>query len=173
MKNTLAWPYLRFVKRLLIVLTFGCGIYMVYFLFTMYRNPVFQDDSRPVKDTVMDAPALELDLKPDESWVALIQTRDIFSSGTADTSVLGQTPTGQLPSHLKVVGIVIANPPQVIIEDTSSKQTYFISEGKLQAGIRITRVDKNQIIVNYEGQNISVPIHKETKTTSVVNAPIP
>ena len=164
-------PYARQVRILFIAVTLGCVVYMGYFLLVARRSPVLMDDGSSTKDTAVDPPAL--DLKPYETLAAGIQTRDIFSSGPMDAAgVLAQTPKGQFPAHLKVVGIVIARPAQIIIEDSDSKQTYFISEHDPQAGIKIARVDKDQIIVNYQGQNISVPIHEHTKTT-VNGAPIP
>ena len=116
MENVFVWPYLRSVKLLFIMLTFGCVIYMVCFAFTMVRGPVSTNSARlPEKDTAPDEPALEVDLKPYESLASMIQTRDIFSSGTINApGALEQTPMGQLPAHLKVVGIVIAHPSQVL-----------------------------------------------------------
>ena len=59
-----------------------------------------------------------------------------------------------------MVGILIAHPSQIIIEDTLVNKTYFIDEGSAQAGIKIVRVNNDQMVINYQGQDIPVPITK-------------
>ncbi len=89
-----------------------------------------------------------------------IRKRDIFNlSASVETSAgIQQVITGELPGTMKVVGIVLGRAPQVVVEDTSAMHTYFISEGKPDGGITLVEVQKDKIIINYQGQNISVPV---------------
>jgi type II secretory pathway component PulC len=162
MANTFAWPMIRLVQRLSMILTLGCCAYVILFLLS--KNP---DNSMPqksvaisTKGAVLLSPSPVFDLKPYDAS-ASTQARDIFSLSTDNPSgAVENTPKGQLPDHLKIVGILIAHPSQVIIEDSLVNKTYFIDEGTLQAGIKIVSVGKDQMIINYQGQNISVPVSK-------------
>jgi type II secretory pathway component PulC len=91
------------------------------------------------------------------------QARDIFSltPAVSPSGAVENTPKGQLPVHLKIVGILIAHPSQIVIEDSFANKTYFIDEGNPQAGIKIAKVGKDQMIINYQGQDIVVPISKK------------
>jgi type II secretory pathway component PulC len=102
-----------------------------------------------------------LDLKSNDGS-GTIEGRDIFSLSDADDTSgnVENTPQGQLPAHLKIVGILISNPSQIIIEDTFAKKTYFIDESDPQDGIKIVKVNKDQMTINYHGQDIYVPIRK-------------
>ena len=102
------------------------------------------------------------DLKPFETSTTTQQVRDIFSltPPAASSGSAENTPKGQLPDHLKVVGVLIGHPSQIIIEDSSSNNTYFIDEGQAQDGIKIVKALRNQITINYQGQDISVPVTK-------------
>lgn len=163
MGNTFALPIIRLAQRLSMVLTLGCFAYVIFFL--VYKG---KDTSMPAKSSVspmksmgLVSPSPEFDLKPYNSSVNA-QARDIFSMTPTESpsGPVENTPKGQLPDHFKIVGILISHPSQIIIEDTNVKQTYFIDEGKSQAGIKIVRVSGNQMIINYQGQDISVPITK-------------
>ena len=64
MGTTFGWPMLQLTKRLFMVLTFGCGAYIIYFLLTGYHSPVvIEDNNLPSIATKLDTPELVLDLK--------------------------------------------------------------------------------------------------------------
>lgn len=164
MVNTFAWPIIRLVQRLAMVLTLGCCVYVVVFLLS--KNPensmTAENIDSPKKAVGLVSPVSVTDMKPFDATLSS-QARDIFSlptvvnpSGNAEN-----TPKGELPSHMKVVGILLSNPSQIVIEDTLANKTYFIDEGHPQAGIKILHVNKDQMIINYQGQDIAVPITKD------------
>jgi type II secretory pathway component PulC len=113
------------------------------------------------KEIALISPSPVLDLQPYDAS-ANAQARDIFSLTTTVTSSgsVENTPKGQLPDHLKVVGILIAHPSQIIIEDTSANTTYFIDQDHPQDGIKMLKVAPDQMTINYQGQDIIVPVTK-------------
>ncbi len=162
MGNTFAWPIICLAQRLSMILTLGCCGYVIFFL--LFKN---QDNSMlensgivPAKAIGLVSPSPAFDLKPYDAS-ADAQARDIFSlTAVGPSGAVENTPKGQLPAHLKIVGILIAHPSQIIIEDSFAHKTYFIDEGNPQAGIKIVRVNKDQMVINYQGQDIPVPINK-------------
>ncbi len=163
MGNTFAWPMVRLVRRLSMILTLGCLAYAIFFL--LFKN---QDNSMSENSSVVPAKAIGIvspspafDLKPYQETGQIAQARDIFSlTAVGPSGAVENTPKGQLPDHLKIVGILIAHPSQIIIEDAAVNKIYFIDEGNPQAGIKMVRVSKDQMIINYQGQDIPVPINK-------------
>jgi len=154
-------PLVRLLQRLSMLLTMACCAYVFFFLF-FNKNDCFNPPKGGIvikRSIGLVSSSPKFDLKPYEAS-ADVQARDIFSLGQAagTSGAVENTPKGQLPDHLKVVGILIANPSQIIIEDNSANKTYFIDEGRPQAGIKIVRVNNNQMVINYQGQDISVPI---------------
>ena len=151
MGNILSLPFIQLAQRLSMILTLLCWVYVTLFLLSQNHAHFLPEKSITI------SPSPAFDLKPYEGT-----GRDIFSLST-DINPAGadeNTPQGQLPGHLKIVGIIIADHPQIIIEDSSSKKTYFIDEGKPQDGIKIVRAENEQMIINYKDQDISVPINK-------------
>ena len=162
MGNRIAWPIIHLVQRVSMILTLGCCIYLIFFLlFKTHDNSIsVENNNAPLKDTDLVSPTPVLSLKSNTTSVS-VQARDIFSlSGVGPSGALENTPKGQLPAHLKVVAILIANPSQIVIEDTYAKKTYFVDEDHPQNGIKIARVSKKQIVINYQGQEITVPVMK-------------
>lgn len=163
MGNTIAWPIMRLVGRVSMILTLCCCLYILYFIiFKSHDNFISQESkAASMKDSALVLSEPVLDLKPyDEAFSG--QARDVFSLSDAvgPSGEFENTPKGQLPAHLKVVGILVSNPSQIIIEDTYVNKTYFIDEGQTQAGIKIAKVNKDQMIINYQGQDIALPITK-------------
>ena len=157
MGNTFAWPIIRLVQRLSIIVTLGCCSYLIVFLLSKNHDA---DTNEHLKDAVLVSPMPVLDLKPNVEAESA-QTRDIFTLSDVDSSgMIENTPKGQLPAHLKIVGILVADPSQIIIEDTFAKKTYFIDEYHPQDGIKIVRVVADQMTINYQGQDINVPVTK-------------
>jgi len=164
MVNTFALSIIRLVHRLFILLTLACVAYIIYSF--LFKN---QDSSMSETMTVPHAkadsstalsPAPVLDLKAYSS-VSSSQVRDIFSLTPANPlGPLVSTPKGQLPDYLKVVGVLIAHPSQIVIEDTSTHTTFFIDEGHVQNGIKIVKADKDKMTINYQGQDILLPVTK-------------
>lgn len=162
---TSLFGYLRPAMVLLMVLTLGGAVYLIYITAAAYQesNDGVVSAAPPVTP---ENPAPETLRTVDSSLLLAIQGRDLFSSAPAkaaeDSVVLEQ-----LPPHLKVVGIVIAATPQVIIEDTSADQTYFVAQGRPDGGISLRHADRQRVILDYHGQNISLPV---TQLNQGVNA---
>lgn len=98
------------------------------------------------------------DLKPYDFYAKQIDTRDVFIPLKQAKPVEVKSFGGQLPSNFKVVGIILAKPVQVIIEDQTAHQTYFITEDAPVNGIGIKSVSGDAIVLNYQGQSIQVNI---------------
>lgn len=147
----------RVGKRVFIFLTFALVVYIFYLINTrpwrlppVKETPLSQQEGLPVVDP--------LQIKPDESLDTILKGRSIFS--TTDNLIWDQeAPSGQLPGNYKITGIVIAHPVEVVIEDTSRKESYFISEGRPAGGFSIGFIEKDRIILNYQGQSFSLPVN--------------
>jgi hypothetical protein len=162
MPNRIALPIIHLIQRLSMVLTLGCCIYLVFFLLFMGREGfgTAETNHAPLKNVNLASPAPVVGLKPNNISVSF-HVRNIFSLSDAGPSdFVENTPNGQLPAHLKIVAMVIADPSQIVIEDTFTKKTYFIDEAHPQDGIKMVRTDKKQMVINYQGQDIIVPITK-------------
>jgi len=163
MVNSIAWPIIRLVQRLSIFVTVVCCAYVIFFLFFKNHDTFIPENTSdvPANGVVLPSPTPVFDLKHFDASVGA-QARDIFSMTTMGnpTGVVERPAKGQLPEHLKIVGILIGHPSQIIIEDTLAGKTYFIDETSPQAGIKIVRVLQDQMIINYQGQDIPVPVKK-------------
>lgn len=158
MPNNIAWPLVSFIQRSCIILTVASCVYIAFFLLSKAKEIDVSDVSADVseKDPSYLPPPPVVDVKSYD----ITNSRDVFSlaSEVGPSGVVDKTPKGELPQHLKVVGVMVSHPSQIIIEDTFLNKTFFISEGETQDGIKIAEVDKNQMIINYQGEDITVPI---------------
>jgi hypothetical protein len=165
MVHTFALSIIRLVQRMCIVLTLGCLAYVIVFFFSKNQDNAMSGINMavPTKEInlITASPSPLFSLQPLNAS-ANVQVRDIFSLTTpTPDGAVESTPKGQLPDHLKVVGVLIAHPSQIVIEDTSLGATYFIDEGKSQDGIKVVKVGREQITVNYQGQDIPIPVTKD------------
>ena len=161
MERTIAYSLIYLFKRLSMAVVALCLVYIFFFLIFPGHDRSTSEAVHASKKAALIAPAPVLDLKPLGS-TNNFEGRDVFSLSPINTSgAIENTPKGQLPSNLKVVGIVVARPSQIIIEDSLANQTYFIDEGTTQAGIRIKNVERDQMTINFRGEDIPIPVTKD------------
>lgn len=172
MDTKAVFTYLRPVSVLFIILTVCSVLYLGFVLVTAYQG-LDSLGSGQVQATPEVPPLFDLNAQPDETALEAIRSRDLFSAAPAQAPDQ-QVPTEQLPANLKVVAIVIAGTPQIVVEDTTAQQTYFVSEGKPAGGIALRHADRHTIIIDYQGQNIALPVSDPTQPPMVpANVQIP
>ena len=93
-----------------------------------------------------------------ESYTNKIASRDIFSSASPSVPFVPSAGETELPVNLKVVGIVVGKPSEIIIEDSSVHQTYFIPEGQSQGGITLQKISDGSALLLSQGKTVVVKI---------------
>jgi type II secretory pathway component PulC len=125
--------------------------YIIYFVVS-YQLPSIDQDVPTVN--VVDASLVD---RVEQENSVSINSRDLFSvnlgSGISSSDLSNMT---ELPPHLKVVGIMMANQPTVIIEDTKQQRTYFLQQHKTQDGMGIEKIDDQHVYLNVQGSVIAV-----------------
>ncbi len=86
--------------------------------------------------------------------------RDIFKIGArpTDKSRAVRAPSDRLKEAIKnfrLVGISWSNDPDVMIEDTKFKRTYFLKRGQtMDNGVKLRAILKDKVILSYENEEI-------------------
>ena len=97
----------------------------------------------------------------DDNLVALVAKRDLFNAVLMPKDLNAALPTqlpNSLPVNFKVVGVILGNPSQIVIEDSNTHQTHFITKGNQSEGIDLLDVNRSQAVIQYQGQEITLPI---------------
>jgi len=166
-------PLLKNTERVLIA--FNVLLVGVLF-FTVYKNyqetqqlKIQAEDLLPVKSAA-DQPVVFQDPQPFSTYESQLSKRDLFQAPQPKVVVPEQPvqPVEEqavqtmeaLPEHLKIVGIVVGEPTEVIIEDTKAQQTFFVREGENMGDFAMQRSGEDKIIIKYQGQNFQVPIRQ-------------
>jgi hypothetical protein len=174
MERVLNVAWIRLTKWFLILtIILGAG-YILNFMLNNQRYSSAPQTQEPLQaGQVPGQETMEESRMSLEQISSVINQRDIFQAKAETAISSGQAaaaPTGELPANLKVVGILVGRPSQIIIEDATIRQTYFINEGETQGGIRLQRVDPDKFVINYLDQDIAININQAVKgEPSVVN----
>ncbi len=160
METIFTWPMIRLIKRISIVCTSACLLYVLVALIYGKSHKGYDHPTAGNLNTVSVLSPLHLDV-PFYDAAADPKARDVFMPYVPSGGTMANAPQGQFPDHLRVVGVIIAHPSQIIIEDSLAHQTYFIDEGTPRDGFNITQVTPDQMVVNYQGQDIIVPVGRK------------
>jgi len=102
-------------------------------------------------------------LKAASYYLEKVRERDIFSmneEGTASGGKAGKDLSQkaiEATSHLKLVGIAWSDDPDVMIEDTKAKRTFFLKKGQMVDGeIKLQAVFKDKVILSYKGEEVEL-----------------
>jgi hypothetical protein len=101
-------------------------------------------------------------LKAASYYLEKARERDIFRMGmkkTASEVALPKGPSQMIldaTQHLKLVGISWSDDPDVMIEDTQAKRTYFLKKGQSIDKIKLEAVFKDKVILSCAGEEIEL-----------------
>ena len=149
----------KFVKKILffvIILSFICILYIIS-TSTNYRNL----KSASTRDKSADSSTtLELtEPKPYMHYSQQFNKRDIFKSrflGGDDIGAYSSAGTERLLKTIKVVGIILDDIPQVIIEDTKEKKTYFLNKGDFFNQFLVEDILEGKAILSLDGEKVEL-----------------
>lgn len=172
MEELAALSSLRWIRRFFMLMTAAGIIYMALFWMKAARVPLADVETAP-EPAAVPVQGRILDSGPSmQELAALLEARNIFMPAPAGAvAASAATPAGQLPDNLKIVGIIVGTPSQVIIEDAQAKQTYFLNEGDTQAGVTVKHINSDQVVLAFQGQDIAVAFTQPVTATNTLNAP--
>jgi general secretion pathway protein C len=102
---------------------------------------------------------------------ALIVQRDIFNAVKAQPAIPPPPPEAAVDLHLKLVGTshLTRTKPFAIIEDENSQiQALYQLGDQVPAAGELTAIEKAQVVINHDGQLITLTIPEESQTSNVV-----
>jgi hypothetical protein len=117
---------------------------------------------RGVKATTLEVPQ-DIEVgpelgKPISYYVQPVTSRNIFTA-SFETKQTPASPTFvEMVSKLKLQGIISGIDPQAVIEDTESKQTYFLSPGEYIGEIELRQILPGKVKLGYYGQEIELAL---------------
>jgi len=84
--------------------------------------------------------------------------RDIFDAPVIEKQPTASGDVTQAISNFKLVGIVLDDQPQAIIEDSATKETHFLNKGDKLDRIQIKEILESKVIVIYSGEEIELEL---------------
>ena len=150
---------LRTLERALIGVVVILILYAACALWNEFRRPF--EFTVPAVASVENA--LGTGVHPFSAYAEQFARRSLFefAPAGAQTEYDAALGAGQpLPPHLKVVGVIITNPPEVIIEDQQAGQTYFLRLEEPNGPFRVRSVSKEQLTLDYQGQSFEVDLRR-------------
>ncbi len=127
--------------------------------FTRKLNSIFQPKPASAKSGSGDNSLL----KETGYYLNKAKTRDIFAMGAVPELEVKETKKEEteelmaITANLKVVGISWSENPDVIIEDTKLKTTYFLRTGQIfKESLKVREILKDKVILLYNESEIEV-----------------
>ena len=123
---------------------------------------IFNVENRefPIEEAeIIKEPALAYQAKPYSYYSQKINRRDLFDSfslsdGAIDISL--NPSLGSKFNNLSLVGIVLDEEPQAIIENKTDKKSYFLRKGDFIGDIKIEEILDGKVIVSYAGEEFEM-----------------
>jgi len=148
---------LEITNRILIVILGGLIIFL--FVDFIYLKP----DFKKIYEKISALPAARLKkrdviyLKPLSAYLDASAKRDIFNPiaiTKEDMYVERIVRLEELTKGLSLVGIFWGKNPEVMIEDTEEKKTYFLRRGQTIKGIKIDSILEDRVILEHNNETM-------------------
>lgn len=98
-------------------------------------------------------------VKPFEDYQQRLQTRDLFQAPwekSAPGAGERESSAAQINRQLKLVGILLDQNPQAIIEDAESRQTFFVSAGERVGEARVEEIRADRVILIFHEERVEL-----------------
>jgi hypothetical protein len=143
-----------------------CGVMTVYLVIDFFMGmpsvTFVQRLERAAKKANIGNISVE-GLSPLSVYVREIGRNNIFSlpeSGAPSPAAARVTAVSDtlktIVQSFRVVGIIWADVPQVIIEDTKEGRTYFLNRGNKLKDVRIKEILRDRVVLSYDNQEIEL-----------------
>ena len=135
-------------------------VYIAYeFLFMRHNVNVILKETELTPTEIVLNEAVLPEPKPDTYYTEPIQQRDIFGSSiygskTEDSKMTINLP--ELTKNLRLVGIVLGDTSEAIIEDLELKQTFFLHKGESIKNAIVDDIQESKVILLYGSQKVEL-----------------
>ncbi|MDD3374456.1 MAG: hypothetical protein PHY73_01880 [Candidatus Omnitrophica bacterium] len=142
----------RILNQLMILIILVLAGYLLY-TFVSSQNKaddfVISEDPTEINEVI---DLKEKKSKPYEYYAKQIEARDVFSRPEPEEEVENKVIENiDLSKSLRLVGIVLGDIPEVIIEDIKSNQIFFLHQGDEILEGRVESIKEGKVILNYKG----------------------
>jgi len=152
--------WLTTLNNILMILVF---VLAVYFVMKTFGNQQKQVEALVMKtQEIKGEPLAQENIipepKPLDYYLNIVENRNIFNTSFDPMAPVknGTPPIDKMEkdprNHLRLVGIVMDQNPQAIIEDSQSKETFFLFKGDKIDEITVEDILENKVVITYRGQ---------------------
>ena len=150
------------INRTLLAILFILGIYLLIDFFMVNPSRIKQRLSafKETEGTVLEMPGEPARaVKPVAYYTQSVKSRNLFTAPGAQSGPSLPSPSFmEMISKLKLQGIISGANPQAIIEDTKTKQTYFLKPGQRIGEIELKQILPGKVLLNYNDQEVELAL---------------
>lgn len=155
------------INRILLAIFLILGVYLLAdFLITSPNRiekrilaPLAPKEIKGVALGVSDKTPAEGRFKPISYYSEPVKSRNLFTTAASKTEQVRPSPSFlEMVSKLKLQGIISGANPQAVIEDTKTKQVYFLSPGERISEMELKEILPGKVKLNYYGQELELAL---------------
>ena len=97
-------------------------------------------------------------LKPSSFYSSMAKKRNLFKQLTANPVILPEVKVDmkQLVKGLNLIGIVLDESPQAIIEDRKTKSVFYLNEGGAIGDLKVSEISESSVTLSYGLETIDL-----------------
>lgn len=97
-------------------------------------------------------------LKPSSFYSSMAKKRNLFKQLAANPVILPEVGIGigQLVKDLKLIGIVLDERTQAIIENRKTKSVHYVNEGSTVGELRVSKISESSVTLSYGLETIDL-----------------
>lgn len=114
-----------------------------------------------VSEKIKQEPQLEIkkESKPFESYLKDIEGRQIFGTFSGQQESLAQVAAeADSIKDINLLGVILGDNPQAIIEDKKTQKTVYVSRGQFIGQFQVEEIKEGKVILNYKGQRYELGV---------------
>lgn len=110
-------------------------------------------DDEPAPPAAQDPVLVQKEIKPFAHYQGQLETRDLFERPLTQVAANASV---DLTKRYKLVGIVLGDVPEAIVEDLTSRTTVFIRPGDRLESVQVKTIEEGRVVFLQEGLEIEL-----------------
>jgi type II secretory pathway component PulC len=99
--------------------------------------------------------------KPYEYYLNGMQARPLFGNASGqqgETEALAIATEASSIKDINLVGVIMGDSPQAVIEDKKAQKTYYLIQGQFIGDFQVEEIMSGKVILNYHGQKFELNV---------------
>lgn len=155
--------YISLLNKLLLIVFIASAGYLIYTLLVKYKSDTVIPEQIKQKKMIEETEGGLANIPSVDQYTSVVNSRQLFKmfeqpKPKAEEPKKPKITLQQILAGYTFIGIIFGDPPQAIVEEKRTKQSFYLSAGQFLGEVKIEKIEKGKVTVSYNEETMDIRI---------------